>query len=79
MPLDGAPTPEWMSAVRRALAQEHTGDERWQHAVETLTSDEVNGVPHLMFLTSGDAAADFVMTCVPAVDSAIENANTETG
>ena len=77
VPLTDMPSTEWVDALRTALTEERPGDERWQHAVQNMTADEANGVPHLSFMTSGVGDADFIVSYYTAIDSAIEKVNAQ--
>jgi hypothetical protein len=57
------------------MSTQRPGDDRWSHAAETVTVDSVEGVRHLVLMTSGMADADFVMTYLRELDAAIAAAN----
>ena len=91
VPLTGTPNERWMRVFREAAAAERLGDDRWQHAALTATSDNVNGVPYLLFLTGiagkdadsddpvlaaiGETDADFVVSYIGPIDAGIDTAN----
>lgn len=75
VPIQGDPDPEWVKAFAHAMPEQRPGDERWKHAAGAVTVDSVKGVRHIVFITSGVEAADFVMTYLTAIDGAIEAAN----
>ncbi len=75
VPLHGKPSREWTRAFRQAAARERPGDERWKHAAETVTADEIEGVMTLVFLTGAVPDASFIMSYQSAIDSAIAEAN----
>ena len=74
-PITGHPSIAWVAALKRALADEHPDDEKWQRAVGTATVDEAKGVLHIAFATLDLSSADFVVAYFSAVDAAINAAN----
>jgi hypothetical protein len=79
VPLDSWPSHEWMDALRQAMAEERQTDDVWQHAARAVSSDEVGGVPHLVFPTGPTDGTDLLVSYVSAIDSAIARANTSIG
>src|SRR4051794_39419234 len=75
VPLSGSPAAGWLAELRAAMPDFRPDDQRWAHAAETASVDEVNGVPHIVLITSGVEAADFFMTYLSAIDAAIDAAN----
>lgn len=64
-----------MDKLREAMTVEREGDPLWQHAAVAVTSDEVNGVPHLVFPTDGTDDPQFIVFYVTSIDTAIAAAN----
>jgi hypothetical protein len=75
VPIEGDPDPKWVKAFVHAMPEQRPSDERWEHAAGVVTVDNVEGVRHIVFITSGTEAADFVMTYLTAIDGAIKAAN----
>jgi hypothetical protein len=75
IPLDGLPDRVWMDELREAMNKERGEDPLWQNASVAVTADAVNGVPHLVFPTDGTDDAEFIISYVPPIDTAIAAAN----
>lgn len=75
VPLTELPDPDWLERFRRAAREHRDTDERWQHAIDVLSTDTVADVPHLVFMIGEVKPADFVMSYFGVVDQAAETAN----
>lgn len=78
VPIDTLPAPGWTEALREAMTSDRLEDPRWQHAALAVTTDAVDGVPHLVLPTVDTEPADFLAGYAAAIDAAIAAANEAT-